>query len=287
MIEEQDFRKFYAYGEKYPLYVPNDYLIPFFLQVNANITQCDVEFYRLCNDEGVLTSGLGAFSLAFSKSFDTDGGVDTFSTRLKANGLMINASVGNTIIAYIAKEARSLDLPKGVYYMKLKMKKFEGGEIVRYSDIFFVESRANLSKKVHITWGDDEDLYYADGLIPYSSVYNQKRFRNEVFLDSAIGKPTYSTTEEGEERDGYFFPIKQISEKTFNFKFFAPEYLCDAMRLIRLSDHIHIVDDMGRDYDCDTFEMDVNWAEQGHYAEVECSFQTDTIIKKIAKSYNN
>ena len=98
--------------------------------------------------------------------------------------------------------------------------------------------------------------------------------------------PEYKFTEDGEERNGCFFPIKQISEKVYKMSFTAPEYLCDVMRLIRMADYIEITDNLGRHYDVEQFEMDVKWSQGGHYAEVTCSIQTDSVIKKIGKAYS-
>ena len=53
-----------------------------------------------------------------------------------------------------------------------------------------------------------------------------------------------------------------------------------------MADYIEITDNLGRHYDVEQFEMDVKWSQGGHYAEVSCSFQTDTVVKKIGKAYN-
>ena len=99
--------------------------------------------------------------------------------------------------------------------------------------------------------------------------------------------PDYEFEEEGEERDGYFFPEKQISEKTYKFSFLAPEYLCDVMRLIRLSDIVQVTDKYGHLYNVDSFLIEPKWQQQGNLANVECEFQTDTVVKKIGRGYIN
>ena len=68
--------------------------------------------------------------------------------------------------------------------------------------------------------------------------------------------------------------------------FIAPEYLCDVMRLIRMADYIELFDGLGRMIFVEQFEMDVKWSQGGHYAEVTCSIQTDSVIKKIGKAYS-
>ena len=76
---------------------------------------------------------------------------------------------------------------------------------------------------------------------------------------------------------------KQISEKTYRCTFLAPEYLCDVMRLIRLSDYVIVTDKYGRVYNCDTFLATPTWQTQGNLASVEVEFQTDTVVKKICR----
>ena len=106
--------------------------------------------------------------------------------------------------------------------------------------------------------------------------------QNVVYLPTQVGKPEYDFQEEGEKRDGYFFPEKQTSEKIYKFSFLAPEYLCDAMRIIRMSDHVQITS-RGETYSADSFLITPKWQEQGDLAGVEAEFETDTVIKKIGR----
>ena len=161
-----------------------------------------------------------------------------------------------------------------------------GGPMTVYSDVFFVEPSTDLDKFfVGIEWYDGADLELSDGgVIPYAHIFGTL-YKNQIFLDTTIGMPEYAFTEDGEERDGRFFPIKQISEKVYKFKAVVPEYLCDCMRLIRLSDVVIITDQLGRTYNVEHFEMDVKWLDGGHLAEIDCSFETDTVVKKVGKAY--
>ena len=63
--EHQDFRLWYAYGEKYPYYVPSDFLIPFSFAVPYHAGQPDnikVEFYRACCSEEQYLGTQGAYN---------------------------------------------------------------------------------------------------------------------------------------------------------------------------------------------------------------------------------
>ena len=88
--EHQDFRLWYAYGEKYPHYVPSDFLIPFSFTVPYHVEQPDnieVEFYRACCSEEQYLGIQGAYNNGFSIDFakyTTD-----FSAIMNMNGLTI------------------------------------------------------------------------------------------------------------------------------------------------------------------------------------------------------
>ena len=128
-----------------------------------------------------------------------------------------------------------------------------------------------------IEWYDVEDFLFDAGAIAYSDGY-----KNEMFFDAEIGMPEYEFEEEVAERNGYQFPISQISYKKYKFTLLVPEEVCDVMRFIRLSDHIRI-STKNDTYEATSFLMTPTWAEQGYLAEVACEFTTDTVAKKIGK----
>lgn len=287
-LEEQDFRKWYAYGDKYTNRVPNDSLIPFFFPLPATTSSypwalADAKLYRLCcTEEEWFTAG--AFSGAFSTAFSTSSA--SVKSLLELNGLTMVSSGLSPVCVYLADPLVSLNLPRGLYYLYLK---FSNGrkDYGVYSDVFLAEERADLARCAKIEWYDMENQAFEGGYIPYEANKDGVYFKNVLYLDTEVGMPEYTFTEEGEERNGYFFPTKQISEKVFSMKFVAPEYLCDVLRLIRMSDVAKITDNLGRTYRVEQFEMEVEWLEQGHYAEAECTFHTDTMVKKIGKAYTN
>lgn len=294
-LEEQDYRKWYAYGDKYPHKVPNDYLVPFyFVTPPYSMTDLweidEVVFYRSCGDCEEPILGDGSFNLSFSEAFDRgDSDMESHMRCMLDNQLVIPYMTDEFgLVIYYAEHTANLNLPRGLYYIKIVLKNSNGDTDTYYSDIFFAETRENLAKEaVRIEWWNEGNVEYNGGMIPYALEWEGNYYKSEIYLDTEIGKPDYNFTEEGEERNGYFFPTKQISEKSYNMGFIAPEYLCDAMRLIRMADVVKITDRLGRLYKVEQFEMDVNWTEHGHYAEVGCSFQTDTIVKKVGKAYTN
>lgn len=130
---------------------------------------------------------------------------------------------------------------------------------------------------MRIEWYDVEDFLFDAGAIAYSDGY-----KNEMFFGAEIGMPEYEFEEEVAERNGYQFPISQISYKKYKFTLLVPEEVCDVMRFIRLSDHIYI-STRDNTYKATSFLMTPTWAEQGYLAEVACEFTTDTVAKKIGK----
>ena len=267
---EQDFRIWGAFGGTFRLFASKDYLIPFFfcLPKQRNRTIASVRLFNACTDE-VMTWE------------DSEGEPigDDIKSYMMENGLSIYTIGQYDVVYYPAKRLLELPLNEGYYYLQVVL----SSGLARYSDAFYLKDETYLDTLTRITWTNESNVVYEGGVIPYES---SERFINTLYLDAPIGMPEYNFTEEGEERNGYFFAIKQISEKTFRTRFFAPEYLCDAMRLIRMADYVNIYDGFSREYDCDTFLMSVDWLEQGHYASVECEFQTDTIVKTIGKAYS-
>ena len=153
-----------------------------------------------------------------------------------------------------------------------------GTTITRVSEIFTVVN--DIEPYLKITWWDREDFVMDAGTI----VYTNPSFKNVLYLQSDLAKPEYQFEEEGESRDGYFFPSKQISEKRYRFSFLASEYLLDVMRFIRMADYAEI-SYHGQTYSLDTFLITPEWQAQGDVAAVEAVFDTATVAKKIGLGF--
>jgi hypothetical protein len=195
---------------------------------------------------------------------------------MKETGLQIVRfqTLGYDVILYPSILPMPLNLLDGIYYMTLS-----DGVQTWYSEMFTVVQ--DVSGYLKIQWWDIENLVFDAGQI----VYKNPDFKNTLYLCTELGKPDYEFEEDGEERDGYFFPEKQISVKTFKCTILAPEFLCDVMRFIRMADYIHITDKYSREYDCDMFLITPKWQTQGDLASVEIEFKTNTVVKKIGRGY--
>lgn len=253
-IEQQNHRKSYAYGTIYPLFTPKRTLLPF--QIMRNTSSRNITGAQLYDKNGVLFADI--------------------TTALKETGLQIVpfASLGYDVIVYPSLLPFAIDTPDGIYYARMT-----DGVNVWYSEMFTIVG--DLSGYLKIEWYDVENFVFDAGQI----VYQNPKFHNVLYLCTELGKPEYTFEEEGETRDGYFFPEKQISEKTYRCMALAPEYLCDVMRFIRMSDKVFVTDKYGHQYDCDTFLITPKWQTQGDLASVEIEFETATVAKKIGRGY--
>lgn len=251
-IDEQNHRLSYSYGEVYPLFAEADLLLPF--QIIRDTRSNAVTSVKLFKIDGTE--------------------VATITSEMQEVGLRVVRfeSLGYDVILFPAiLPMSSLNMFSGQYYLTLT-----DGVDTWYSEVFTIVQ--DMSSYLKIEWYNDENLVFEGGQI----VYTNPRYHNFLYFASELGKPEYTFEEEGENRDGYFFPEKQISEKTYKCTILATEYICDVMRLIRMADYVRVTDKYGRRYDCDTFLITPKWEVQGNVASVEIEFETDTVVKKIA-----
>lgn len=144
-----------------------------------------------------------------------------------------------------------------------------------YSEVFCFDNNIDDCLKVEY-WNPEGDFALKNGIILLGS----ENFHFILLLKSELGKPEYSFEEEATKRLGYSFIESQVSKKTYKFNTVIPEYLCDAMRIIRLCSQKTITC-KGETYDAITFNMEVDWQEQGDLASVTCEFDVDNIITNL------
>lgn len=261
-IRLQNHRRSYAYGEIYPLITLTDTLLPF--QIIRPRRENGIESVKMYYKDGTLFADI------------TQPMIET-GLRVMKNRPYHDVDT----ILYAGTLPMALDTPDGVFYVELS-----DGVETWYSEMFTVVQ--DVSGYVKVEWYDAEDLLMDGNL---GIVYTDDDtvtpcFRNRVYLCTEIGKPEYTFSEEVNERDGYSFPEKQVSEKTYRCTILAPEYLLDAMRFVRLSDFVQVTDQRGQTYKCDTFLFTPTWQTQGDLASVEIEFQTNTAVKRIGWGYS-
>lgn len=253
-LEQQLCRRSYAYGEVYPLYGEVGHIIPF---------------------QFILPNGLGSLDVSAVSVVDFNTGVETDVTLYI--GILKKPFTGYDVFVCYGGLLNGIS-HEGRWYFKVLM----SDNTVLYSEVFTAVN--DLSPYLKIEWWDEQDLVMKDGRIVYDYA-SPLLFHNVVYLDSQLGMPDYEFEDEGEKRDGLFFPEKMISMKKYKFSFLAPEYLLDVMRFIRMSDHIQITDCYGETYEADTFLITSKWQTPGMLAGTDCEFQTSIVAKKIGNDF--
>lgn len=253
-IRQQNARKWWIYNRVYPLFTPAGFILPFQIIIPH-----------------VGVPNLGAF-LLYDANTDTQ--VANLRAGLIDSGLEVKQFANYDIVVYPGLLQSISSVLNGRYYIVATI-----NGATYYSEIFTVVN--DIEPYLRIEWWDDSDFIMYSGAI----VYTNPTFKNVLYLDSDLAKPEYLFEEEGENRDGFFFPLKQISEKRYRFSFLASEYLLDVMRFIRMADHASVYYH-GQEYNLDAFLITPEWESNGDVAAVEAVFETATVAKKIGLSYS-
>lgn len=166
-------------------------------------------------------------------------------------------------------------MPIGQYYLKTS-----DGINEWVSDVITVVN--SIDDLVLVQWSNEDDFFMDAGAILYHSL----GYYNQVYLQAEVAKPEYEFEEEGETRDGVFYPTKQISKKKYKFNFLATEYLLDVMRFVRMADYITIRFVRGGETITlfpSSFLISPEWEKEGDFAGVSAEFETDTVAKKTGR----
>ena len=253
-IERQNARKWWVYNKVYPLFTPAGFMLPF--QVMREHRTNEIVSFRIYKRDNSL--------------------VGDFTQVLKETGLKVVNPIGAReidVIVYSGLLPAFTKFANGQYYAVMS-----DGVQTWYSEMFTIVN--DISGYLKLEWWDVDDFYMDEGVI----IYKSPLFRNKLYLCADIAKPEYIFEEDGETRDGYFFPAKQISEKRYHFTFLASEYLLDVMRFVRMADYAQITKNE-QVYKLDTFLISPEWEDNGDVASVDAEFDTATVAKKIGRGF--
>ena len=245
-IALQNHRKDYAFGQVYPLITYKNMLLPFQVVLSRGSS---IGWVRLVN-------------------FNTGKFID-ITTNMKENGLILKSYTGFKLLKYPGTLPIVEIKHEGLYYLAIYINSL--GTI--YSDLFTATNR--VSDYLLIEYSNSYNFELKNGIVDFSD-----NFAFKCYLNTQVGKPEYDFEEEATERMGYTFIESQVSKKIYKFTFIAPEYLCDALRIVRLCENKQITS-KSQVYDLTTFNMEPEWEDQGDLASVECEFETDTVIANI------
>ena len=190
------------------------------------------------------------------------------------------------VFMHTGKQPIPISISEGLYYIKITSD--NGGILTYYSEVFCFDNVTKDCLELEY-WNETGNFVVKNGVIAFPSDFHFK-----LLLKGEIGKPEYNFEEESTKRLGYIFVESQVSKKTYKFNTIVPEYICDALRLVRLCDNkiIRCKDD---EYEAITFEMEAEWQTQGDLASVTCEFETDNVVAniggfvpdKLGGDYNN
>lgn len=255
-LAQQNANKWWIYNRVYPLFTPSSGIVPFQILVpHGNTTATVTDLSLVDCKTGNITDISEEIGLWFEvRQFPLYG----YDVVIMPSSTILS---GQNIV--------------GRYYYQLWI----NGTTSYFSDI--ITAVSDITPFLKIEWWDDDDFYMPEGIIAYKyGTELSEQYKNVLYLPSDIAKPEYIFEEEGETRDGFFFPTKQISEKRYRFSFFASEYLLDVMRFIRMADHVQITY-QGHVFYPDTFLITPEWEANGDVASVDAQFDCATVAKKI------
>ena len=233
----------YNYGIKYPLYMPLNRVTPFQI-IRGSSESTTLTSAKIYNDRGVE--------------------VATVTSYMSVNVVTIGA-----IKVMQFKCGNYANLTPGQYTMRVVI-----GNDTYYSEVF--TAYANIGKLVKVEYYNADPIIFDEGALTYDN-----DFKFELYLCTEIAKPEYLFEEESTKRGGFTFVENQISSKQYKMVIAAPEYLCDAIRIIRLHDHVAITKD-GNAYEAYNFTPSYQWNDVGDLAQVTITFESNTVLQKIS-----
>lgn len=250
-FHKQNRYRSFAYGHVAPLITNPNVVSPFQLMVSGNVSEV---YVRSADTNKRVTGNV----------------VERFKDAGLRNVSRIDHDIDYNILLFLGIFPLSgvIDY-EGQYWLEIH----SGGWY--YSEVFCFDNNIDDCLKVEY-WNPEGDFALKNGII----ILGSENFHFILLLKSELGKPEYSFEEEATKRLGYSFIESQVSKKTYKFNTVIPEYLCDAMRIIRLCSQKKITC-KGETYDAITFNMEVDWQEQGDLASVTCEFDVDNIITNL------
>lgn len=257
-LEKQNHRKSYAYGHISPLIMPFNTLYPFQFVTNglhSNILAC---YLRDKNGDTVASILNTLYEAGLDYTYVGDYRVLVFPGLFPLTDVKLE---GEYYLEFIFGSDRNIERTS------------------IYSEIFCFTN--SLEKYLEIEyWNPEADFVLKNGVVTFKTDYTKSDFHFKILLCSELGKPEYSYEEEVTKRLGYSFIESQVSKKIYKFNTVVPEYVCDALRLIRLCSN-KIIRSKDEEYEMLSFDMDVDWQEQGDLASVNCEFEVDNIIVNL------
>lgn len=244
-ISSQAFRKSYAYNHIVPLVLPTGHIPSFQFSYIGDL-----------------------ISTQFVHIWSVKSGKNIATVEPEQTNLFSFTENGHTIVMCKGFDVSS-STSEGEFYITI-------GKFC--SDVFSWSGKLtnNADDFIKLQYKNNSGSFRLKG----GTISFEYEFEFELYLLTELGKPEYIFEEEATKRLGYNFIESQVSKKVYKFNTIGPEYLCDAMRIIRLCDTKQLTY-KSQLYDMLSFDMDVDWQTQGDLASITCEFETDNIIVNL------
>ena len=246
-LEKQNSKKWYAYGQAWPLLCPQGSILP---------------FQFICDSAITITSTIYAVNAQTGASVNL-GVTPTVTKITRADATYYLVKLNSVAVTSLPIGRYNLRMNTSIGYL--------------YSEEITIID--NASECIKLEYWNEDTLRFTSGEINFDD-----NFHFILYINSTIGKPEYEFEEELTKRLGYKFIESQTSNKLYKFAFAAPEYICDALRLVRMCDYIKLTTKYDS-YNALSFAYEPKWQEQGDLAAVDVEFDTDCIIQKL-ESFN-
>ena len=173
-------------------------------------------------------------------------------------------------LAIYAGRPHAVNMPLGMYYATMEI---AGNSY--YSEIYTIVS--DVTDYLRLSYWHRSQFDYPGGAFIYTNQLGEKEFEHVCYIPTDLGYPSYQLEQELNARSGIKYKLRQVSYKELRFRFIAPEYLIDALRVIPLH-HDCEVRYKGVTYTVDDIIINPEWLEGGYLANVEIVFRTDQVI---------
>ena len=210
-LAEQNHRKAYAFGCIYPLVTYRNMLMPF----------------QVClTDVADGTTPRDAINQVLLHRL-SDGSILDITQSMYENKIELKYYEGFQVLRYAGLFPVNDLKYEGQYYLEIVLDTVDADVKSIYSEIF--TSNNSIHNYISLEYSNDYNFELRNSIIDFSD-----NFIFKCYICAQVGKPEYLFEEETTERMGYSLIESQVSKKVYNFTFLAPEYLCDALRIMRL-----------------------------------------------------
>lgn len=266
----QNHRRSYPEGQVWPVIMEYGRILPFQFIVGTDRSYFSNDFNNDFYKDIMPTSV--PIRRAYAHPLNNPSAKIDILSDLNAGGLSTHVlDKTRVLVKYTDTAPLQRSLPEGLYYISLHIS--ASSSFIVYSEVFVVCK--NVQNHLKLEYKNSYNMDTSKGPIDFSGDFVFK-----CYLDTALSKPEYTFEEEATSRMGYTFIETQVSKKTYKFSCIGPEFLCDALRLVRLCDYKRITGPRGL-YEPMAFSMSVEWEDQGDLATIDCEFEVDNIIHNI------